>query len=118
MKITYNFNDESVEIDVPEEWGQMVIQFNREEDTQDRNKRRHCYSLDTKVYEGRNMPAEVVRFLCGQDAAGYAENVNLYAAGNGLKAITRGSAQNEEVLKLLNLCPERYSLVLAQSVGK
>ena len=53
MKITYNFNDESVEIDVPEEWGQMVIQFNREEDTQDRNKRRHCYSLDTKVYEGK-----------------------------------------------------------------
>lgn len=53
------------------------------------------------------MPAEVVRFLCGQDAA-----------GNALKAITRGSAQNEELLKLLNLCPERYSLVLAQTVGK
>ena len=76
------------------------------------------YIADTKVYEGRNMPADVVRFLCGQDAAGYAENVNIYAAGNGLKAITRGSAQSEEVLKLLNLCPERYSLVLAQTVGK
>lgn len=76
------------------------------------------YIADMGVYEGRNMPAEVVRFLCGQDAAGYAENVNLYAAGNGLKAITRGSAQNEAVLKLLNLCPERYSLVLAQTVGK
>ena len=36
MKITYNFNDESVEIDVPEEWGELVVQFNREEDTQDR----------------------------------------------------------------------------------
>ncbi len=77
-----------------------------------------AYIADMGVYEGRNMPAEVVRFLCGQDAAGYAENVNLYAAGNGLKAITRGSAQSEEVLKLLNLCPERYSLVLAQTVGK
>lgn len=76
------------------------------------------YIADMKVYEGRNMPADVVRFLCGQDAAGYAENVNLYAAGNGLKAITRGSAQSEDVLKLLNLCPERYSLVLAQTVGK
>lgn len=76
------------------------------------------YIADTKVYEGRNMPADVVRFLCGQDAAGYAENVNLYAAGNGLKAITRGSAQSEEVLKVLNLCPERYTLVLAQTVGK
>ncbi len=77
-----------------------------------------AYIADMGVYEGRNMPAEVVRFLCGQDAAGYAENVNLYAAGNGLKAITRGSAQSEDVLKLLNLCPERYSLVLAQTVGK
>ena len=76
------------------------------------------YIADMGVYEGRNMPAEVVRFLCGQDAAGYAENVNLYAAGNALKAITRGSAQSEELLKLLNLCPERYSLVLAQTVGK
>ena len=48
----------------------------------------------------------------------HAENVNLYAAGNGLKAITRGSAQSDEVLKLLNLCPERYALILAQTVGK
>lgn len=77
-----------------------------------------AYIADVKVYEDRPMPADVVKFLCGQDAAGYAENVNLYAAGNGLKAITRGSAQNEEVLKLLNLCPERYILVLAQTVGK
>lgn len=76
------------------------------------------YIADMGVYERHNMPTEVVRFLCGQDAAGYAENVNLYAAGNNLKSITRGSAQNEEVLKLLNLCPERYSLVLAQTVGK
>ena len=53
MKITYNFNDESVEIDVPEEWGELDVQFNRAEDSQDRNKRRHCYSLDTKVYEGK-----------------------------------------------------------------
>ena len=53
MKITYNLNDESVEIDVPEEWGELVVQFNRDEDSQDRNKRRHCYSLDTKVYEGK-----------------------------------------------------------------
>lgn len=77
-----------------------------------------AYIADTKVYEGRNMPAETVHFLCGQDAAGYAENVNLYAAGNGLKAITRGSAQSEELLKVLSLCPKQYALVLAQTVGK
>jgi hypothetical protein len=77
-----------------------------------------AYIADMSVYEGRNMPMEAVKSLCGMDAAGYAENVNLYAAGNGLKAITRGSAQSEEVLKLLNLCPERYALILAQTVGK
>ena len=68
MKITYNFNDESVEIDVPEEWGELVVQFNREEDTQDRNKRRHCYSLDTKVYEGKEygvLDSEIENF--GED---------------------------------------------------
>ena len=77
-----------------------------------------AYIADMSVYEGRNMPVGVVKSLCGMDAAGYAENVNLYAAGNGLKAITRGSAQSDEVLKLLNLCPERYALILAQTVGK
>ncbi len=77
-----------------------------------------AYIADMSVYEGQNMPVEVVKSLCGMDAAGYAENVNLYAAGNGLKAITRGSAQSDEVLKLLNLCPERYALILAQTVGK
>ena len=77
-----------------------------------------AYIADMSVYEGQNMPVGVVKSLCGMDAAGYAENVNLYAAGNGLKAITRGSAQSDEVLKLLNLCPERYALILAQTVGK
>ena len=44
------------------------------------------YLADRTVYEGRNIPAEHVRYLCGQDAAGYAENVNLYTAGHGLRA--------------------------------
>lgn len=51
------------------------------------------YIADLSVYEGRNIPAEHVRYLCGQDAAGYAENVNVYTAGHGLRSITRGSAQ-------------------------
>lgn len=77
-----------------------------------------AYIADTKVYEGRNTPAEHVKFLCGQDAAGYAENVNIYAAGHGLKAITRGSARDAEMLAALGLDPERYVFVLAQTVGK
>lgn len=76
------------------------------------------YIADLSVYEGRQIPAEHVRYLCGQDAAGYAQNANLYAAGHGLKAVTRGSAPTEELLALLGLDPARYFFALAQSVGK
>lgn len=77
-----------------------------------------AYVADMSVYEGRNIPAQHVRYLCGQDAAGYAENVNLYTAGHGLKSITRGSAPEAELLKALGLDPGRYFLALVQTVGK
>lgn len=75
------------------------------------------YVADLAVYEGKKIPMEKVHYLCGQDAAGYAENVNLYTAGNGLRSITRGSA-SPEVLAALGLDGERYLFALAQSVGK
>ena len=75
------------------------------------------YIADMGQYEGRGIPAEHVRYLCGQDAAGYAENVNLYTAGNGLRSITRGSADQTELLELLELDPDRYFFALAQTVG-
>ncbi len=76
------------------------------------------YIADRSVYEGRDIPAVQVDYLCGQDAAGYAENVNLYAAGHDLKAVTRGSAPKEELLALLGLDPARFAFSLAQTVGK
>lgn len=76
------------------------------------------YIADLSVYEGKNIPAGHVRYLCGQDAAGYAENVNVYAAGTGLKSITRGSAPEAKLLKALGLDPKRYFMALAQTVGK
>jgi len=76
------------------------------------------YIADLSVYEGKNIDANKVAVLCGMDAAGYAENVNLYTAANGLKSITRGGAKAEEILKLLQLNPLRYEFVLAQTVGK
>lgn len=75
------------------------------------------FVADMSVYDGRNIPVEHVRYLCGQDAAGYVENVNLYAAGHGLKAVTRGSA-SPELLQTLGLDPARYLFALAVSVGK
>lgn len=75
------------------------------------------FIADLNAYEGRNIPLEHARFLCGQDAAGYAENANLYAAGHGLKSVTRGSA-SPALLSTLGLDPERYFFALAVSVGK
>lgn len=75
------------------------------------------YIADMSRYEGLNMTKEKGTFLAGQDAAGYAENVNLYAAGHNLKAITRGSLKSAEVLTLLGLT-DHHEVVLAQTVGK
>ena len=76
------------------------------------------YIADLSRYEEMNFPLEVGRMLASLDAAGYAENVNLYAAGHQLKAITRGSYKAAEMLELLGLDANRYSVALAQTVGK
>lgn len=76
------------------------------------------YVADLSVYEGRGIPADKVRYLCGQDAAGYAENVNLYTAGHGLRSITRGSAPEAELLAALGLDASRCFLALVQTVGR
>lgn len=76
------------------------------------------FIADRSVYEGRTIPAEQVRYLCGQDAACCAENVNLYAAGHGLRSITRGSAPEAELLEALGLDASCYFFALAASVGR
>lgn len=76
------------------------------------------YIADLSRYAKFRMERTKEEFLAGLDAAGYAENVNLYAAGNGLKAITRGSLKTSEVLSLLSLDSKSHAVVLAQTVGK
>lgn len=76
------------------------------------------YIADLSRYAKFRMERTKEEFLAGLDAAGYAENVNLYAAGNGLKAITRGSLKTAEVLSLLSLDGKSHAVVLAQTVGK
>lgn len=75
------------------------------------------YVADLSKYAAKGIDNVKGEFLAGQDAAGYAENVNLYAAGHSLKAITRGSLRSAEVLSLLEL-NENHVVVLAQTVGK
>lgn len=78
------------------------------------------YVANYAKYTGRgaDIPADRRWFLCGQDAAGYAENVNLYCAANGLKSITRGSYKADQLLQILGLDPAQYEIILAQTVGK
>lgn len=76
------------------------------------------YVADTQAYEGKNIPQPKLSILCSLDAAGYAENVNLYAAAHNLKAITRGSYNEAALLELLGLDSSRYFVALAQTVGK
>ena len=74
------------------------------------------YVADYSVYADRNQPVDRIRFWCAADAGGYTENVNLYAAGNGLKAITRGSFKEEALLELLGLDPAQYGVILGWPV--
>lgn len=76
------------------------------------------YIADLSRYEEKGFPRETAITLASLDAAGYSENVNLYAAGHQLKAITRGSYKAAEMLELLGLDANRYCVILAQTVGK
>lgn len=78
------------------------------------------YMADYTKYTGRgaDIPADRRWFLCGQDAAGYAENVNIYCAAHGLKSITRGSAKEQELFEILRLDNTNHAFILAQTVGK
>lgn len=76
------------------------------------------YIADREVYGDKPFDMETIKRLCALDAAGYAENANLYAAAHGLKAITRGSYKEAEILALLGLDPARYHVTLAQTIGK
>ena len=54
--------------------------------------------------------------LCAMDAAGYCQNGNLWAAANGMGAVTRAGAKGPEFLAAIG-APDSYRFVLAQTVG-
>ena len=80
--------------------------------------RRELTAMQDFAYTATLNLVHRIRFWCAADAGGYTENVNLYAAGNGLKAITRGSFKEEALLELLGLDPAQYVVILAQTVGR
>jgi nitroreductase len=73
------------------------------------------YIADLSVYS-ENTPESTVMMLCAMDAMGYCENANLWAAANGMGAVTRAGAKGAEFLAAIE-APETYRFVLAQTVG-
>jgi hypothetical protein len=54
MKITWNFADGTTsEVEVNEELGNYITASRKEENSAERRHRRHCYSLDAILYEGK-----------------------------------------------------------------
>lgn len=58
MKIKYHFVNETVSIDVPDDWGEILIALDREQYNNDHKETRRHYSLESKVYEGMDYAVE------------------------------------------------------------
>ena len=52
MKIKYQFATETVEIEVSDDWGNLVIDLDRQEYNNDHKETRRHVSLDAALYEG------------------------------------------------------------------
>ena len=58
MKIQYKFATETISIDVPDDWGEILIDLDRHEYNNDHKETRRHYSLEGKVYEGMDYAVE------------------------------------------------------------
>ena len=55
----YHFsNGETISIDVSDDWGEILIDLDRQEDNNDHKETRRHYSLEGKVYEGMDYAVE------------------------------------------------------------
>ena len=60
MKIQYKFATETISIDVPDDWGEILIDLDRQEYNNDHKETRRHYSLEGKVYEGMDYAVEAL----------------------------------------------------------
>ena len=58
MKIKYQFATETVEIEVSDDWGNLVIDLDRQEYNNDRKETRRHISLDAAEFEGEVFAVE------------------------------------------------------------
>jgi len=74
MKIKYQFATETVEIEVDDDWGNLVIDLDRQEYNNDHKETRRHVSLDAALYEGEAFADE------GASLEKYAERIDLHRA--------------------------------------
>ena len=82
MKIKYAFADETVEIEVSDEWGEILIDLDRQEYNNDHKETRRHASLDAYNLDGTLFAADVD---VETDALNEIEKELLYAAIEELK---------------------------------
>lgn len=58
MKIEYKFVDETVEIEVPDEWGSILIDLGRQEYNNNHKETRRHYHFEACGYEGGDFTVE------------------------------------------------------------
>lgn len=58
MKIQYKFATETISVDVPDDWGEILIDLDREQYNNDHKETRRHYSLEGKAYEGMDYAVE------------------------------------------------------------
>jgi len=74
MKIKYQFATETVEIEVDDDWGCLVIDMDRREYNNDHKETRRHVSLDAALYEGEAFADD------GADLEKYADRIDLQRA--------------------------------------
>ena len=58
MKIQYKFANETVEIEVSDEWGEILIDLDRQEYNNDHKETRRHYHLEGCAYEGEDFAVD------------------------------------------------------------
>lgn len=92
MKIKYEFVNETVELDVPKEWGDILVDMDRQEHNNNRRETRRHYHYEACEYEGA-------------DFAAWDANIT---------AIFEGPSDEERLLEAISrLKPEQKELVRA-----
>ena len=77
------------------------------------------FIADYRHYEGdRPVPAERHLYLAALDAGHCTQNVYLYCAAHGLKAVVRAGAKETALLEALSLNDGHHQFIVAQTVGK